>query len=227
MRCGVDANKTTGMSKNKRAVHVATIKKHHNGKTYVTHLLRRTFREGGKVKHVTIGILSDLPDDLIEVIRRRLAGDPLPAEDCGFRIVCGGLDGAMRAVCRGAHQSDAYREGMTVGIIPSSREESANRFVDVVIPTGMGHLRNALVAQSSAMVAIGGGAGTLSEMALAWVHRRPIFAAEVDGWSGEMAGRALDDRREDDPWLSTIHGVATPESAASQLADWREERSGE
>ncbi|NMC20559.1 MAG: transposase, partial [Thermogutta sp.] len=59
------------MSKNKRAVHVATIKKHHKGKTYVTHLLRRTFREGGKVKHVTLGNLSDLPDDLIEVIRRR------------------------------------------------------------------------------------------------------------------------------------------------------------
>jgi transposase len=76
-----------GMSKNKRAVHVATIKKRHNGKTYVTHLLRRTFRENGKVKHVTVGNLSDLPDDLIEVIRRRLAGDPLPAEERGFRIV--------------------------------------------------------------------------------------------------------------------------------------------
>ena len=75
------------MSKNKRAVHVATIKKRHNGKTYVTHLLRRTFREDGKVKHETIGNLSDLPDDLIEVIRRRLAGDPLPADERGFRIV--------------------------------------------------------------------------------------------------------------------------------------------
>lgn len=76
-----------GMSKNKRAVHVATVKKRHNGKTYVTHLLRRTFREDGKVKHETVGNLSDLPADLIEVIRRRLAGDPLPAEERGFRIV--------------------------------------------------------------------------------------------------------------------------------------------
>lgn len=75
------------MSKNKRAVHVATIKKRHNGKTYVTHLLRRTFREDGKVKQVTVGNLSDLPEDLIEVIRRRLAGDPLPADERGFRIV--------------------------------------------------------------------------------------------------------------------------------------------
>jgi transposase len=75
------------MSKNERAVHVATIKKRHNGKTYVTHLLRRTFREGGKVKHVTIGNLSDLPGDLIEIIRRRLAGNPLPGDGDGFRIV--------------------------------------------------------------------------------------------------------------------------------------------
>jgi transposase len=75
------------MSKNKHAVHVATIKKRHKGKTYVTHLLRRTYREDGKVKHVTVGNLSDLPGDLIEVIRRRLAGEPLPADERGFRIV--------------------------------------------------------------------------------------------------------------------------------------------
>jgi len=75
------------MSKKKHAVHVATIKKRKNGKTYVTHLLRRTFREDGKVKHVTVGNLSDLPGDLIEVIRRRLAGEPLPADEPGFRIV--------------------------------------------------------------------------------------------------------------------------------------------
>ena len=75
------------MNKTKRAVHVATTKKRHNGKTYVTHLLRRTYRENGKVKHETVGNLSDLPGDLIEVIRRRLAGDPLRADEGGFRIV--------------------------------------------------------------------------------------------------------------------------------------------
>ena len=75
------------MSKKKHAVHVATIKKRHNGKTYVTHLLRRSYREDGKVKHVTVGNLSDLPGDLIEVIRRRLAGDSLPADEPGFQIV--------------------------------------------------------------------------------------------------------------------------------------------
>lgn len=72
---------------NKRAVHVATITKQHNGKTYVTHLLRHTYREDGKVKHLTLGNLSDLPDDLIQVIRKRLAGEPLPDENDDFEIV--------------------------------------------------------------------------------------------------------------------------------------------
>jgi transposase len=75
------------MSTNKRAVHVATIKREYQGKTYVTHLLRHTYREDGKVKHLTVGNLSDLPDDLIEVIRKRLAGEPLPAENDDFEIV--------------------------------------------------------------------------------------------------------------------------------------------
>jgi transposase len=75
------------MSTIKRAVHVATIKKKHKGKTYVTHLLRHTYRENGKVKHLTLGNLSDLPDDLIEIMRRRLAGEPLPTEYDDFQIV--------------------------------------------------------------------------------------------------------------------------------------------
>jgi transposase len=75
------------MSTTKRTVHVATIRKKHKGKTYVTHLLRHTYRENGKVKHLTLGNLSDLPDDLIEVMRRRLAGEPLPTEHDDFQIV--------------------------------------------------------------------------------------------------------------------------------------------
>lgn len=71
----------------KRAVHVATITKEYKGKTYVTHLLRHTFRENGKVKHITLGNLSDLPDDLIDAMRKRLAGDPLPTHGDDLQIV--------------------------------------------------------------------------------------------------------------------------------------------
>lgn len=78
------------MSINRRAVHVATVTKQHKGKTYVTYLLRHTYRDEGKVKHITVGNLSDLPVDLIEVIRKRLNGKsptPLPTEDDDFEIV--------------------------------------------------------------------------------------------------------------------------------------------
>lgn len=59
-------------------VHVATTRRTYKGKVYETHLLRRTYREGGKVKHQTLGNLSHLPPDLIDTIRRRLQGEPAP-----------------------------------------------------------------------------------------------------------------------------------------------------
>lgn len=61
------------------AVHVATTTRAYKGRVYQTHLLRRTYRDAGKVKHQTLGNLSHLPPDLIETIRRRLHGEP-PAE---------------------------------------------------------------------------------------------------------------------------------------------------
>ena len=62
----------------KRPVHIAEIKKTYKGTEYTSVYLRRTFREGGKVQHETVGNLSDLPDDLLATIKRRLAtGLPL------------------------------------------------------------------------------------------------------------------------------------------------------
>jgi hypothetical protein len=59
----------------RRSVHIATVTKTHNGKVYTSVLLRRTYREGEKVKHETLGNLSDLPPDVIEFIRGRLNGE--------------------------------------------------------------------------------------------------------------------------------------------------------
>jgi len=76
------------MASRSGAVHVATTSRRYKGKTYTTHLLRRTYREEGKVKHQTLGNLSHLPSDLIDVIRRRLiGGQPLLATDGHFEIL--------------------------------------------------------------------------------------------------------------------------------------------
>ena len=79
-------------------------------------------------------------------------------------LVCGGLGGVMEAACRGAKEAGAT----TVGILPGTDRAAANAFVDVAVPTGLGEARNALVVRAAdALVAVGGGYGTLSEIALA------------------------------------------------------------
>jgi uncharacterized protein (TIGR00725 family) len=70
----------------------------------------------------------------------------------------------MEAACRGAKRAG----GTTVGILPGTDRGEANEFVDVAIPTGLGEARNALVVRAAdAVIAVGGGYGTLSEIALA------------------------------------------------------------
>lgn len=66
------------MAKRNGSVHVATTRRTYRGKVYETHLLRRSYRQGGKVKHQTLGNLSHLPRDLIDTIRRRLRGERPP-----------------------------------------------------------------------------------------------------------------------------------------------------
>jgi uncharacterized protein (TIGR00725 family) len=82
----------------------------------------------------------------------------------GAVVVCGGLGGAMEAACRGAKGAG----GTTVGLLPGVDRGDANPYVDVAVPTGLGEARNALVVRAAdALVAIGGGYGTLSEIGLA------------------------------------------------------------
>lgn len=114
--------------------------------------------------------------------------------DSGYRVLTGGMGGVMEAAHRGARSSSNWREGTCIGLLPGSDPTSANSFVDIVIPTGLDHVRNMVVAQSDAVVAIGGGAGTLTEMAFAWIHRRLIIGANCDGWSKQLAGQRIDNR---------------------------------
>ena len=99
----------------------------------------------------------------------------------GAVLVCGGLGGTMEAACRGAKQAG----GTTVGLLPGGSRSEANRFVDVAIPTGLGEARNALVVRAAdAVVAVGGGYGTLSEIALALRAGKRVVGLgtwEIDG----------------------------------------------
>ena len=103
----------------------------------------------------------------------------------GAVLVCGGLGGAMEAACRGAHA----RGGTSIGILPGTRHEEANRYVTYPIPTGLGHVRNILVVRSAqAVIAIGGRYGTLSEIAFAKVERIPVIGLHT--WELKREGQA-------------------------------------
>jgi uncharacterized protein (TIGR00725 family) len=88
-------------------------------------------------------------------------------------LLCGGKGGVMEAACEGA----ATAGGLSVGLLPDAEWQAANRFVTIPLATGIGEARNAIIARAAlALVAIGGGYGTLSEIALALQFGRPVLA---------------------------------------------------
>jgi len=114
----------------------------------------------------------------------------------GAVVVTGGLGGVMEAACRGARS----RRGRTLGILPGDDRDAANGWVEIAVATGLGELRNGLVVRAAdAVVAIGGGHGTLSEVALALKLGRPVVG--LGTWD--------------------VHGVdhvSTPEDALALIA---------
>lgn len=95
----------------------------------------------------------------------------------GAVLLCGGLGGVMEAACRGAKAGN----GLTVGILPSTDVQDANPYVDIVIPTGLGIARNAVIIHASdGVIAVGGKYGTLSEMAFALQTGIPVVS--LNSW---------------------------------------------
>jgi len=95
----------------------------------------------------------------------------------GAVVVSGGLSGVMEAACRGARQAG----GTTLGILPGLDRAAANEFVDVAVATGLGEARNALVVRAAdVLIAVGGGFGTLSEIALALKAGKRVIG--LDTW---------------------------------------------
>ena len=91
-------------------------------------------------------------------------------------LVCGGLTGVMEHAARGARAAG----GLTIGLLPGEDPDDANEYVDFAIATGLGHARNAILARTAdGIVAVGGGLGTLSEIALALRNRRPTIGIKT------------------------------------------------
>ncbi|HEX6977984.1 MAG TPA: hypothetical protein VF342_01675 [Alphaproteobacteria bacterium] len=102
--------------------------------------------------------------------------------EMGIAVLCGGRQGVMEAVCRGA----ASRGGLAIGLLPEADTSGANPHVTIALATGIGEARNALIARAAfCLVAVGNSYGTLSEVALGLQFGKRVFglegAATVDG----------------------------------------------
>ena len=147
------------------------------------------------MKNLTIGVIgASSPTKKIENLAKEV-GCLLAAN--GAVVICGGLSGVMEAVCRGAKSIG----GTTIGILPGSNPDVANEWIDHVICTGMGEARNLVIIKSSdAVIAVGGGYGTLSEIGFALKLNKPIIGLQT--WELEnpnmdkLALKVMDDPKD-------------------------------
>jgi uncharacterized protein (TIGR00725 family) len=121
---------------------------------------------------------SDVDDDLLSNYSLEIAEQvgKLIAKKGGV-LLCGGHGGVMRAACRGAKEEN----GITVGIMPYTKEE-ANEFVDIAIPTTIGYVRNFIVANAGDVtIALGGRWGTLNEISYRMICEKPLILIKGTG----------------------------------------------
>ena len=166
-----------------------------------------------------IGVIGDIdfgPDPLKEEKAKSLGKALI---DNGYRIAHGGLGDIARAISDGARNSPRYLDGDLIAILPGFDPADAAGTADIVLATGIDMARNMMIANSDAVIAIGGGAGTLSEMAFAWALKRPVLAFEVSGWSGSLAGKRVDHRKRCDLAGDMVIGINDAEEAMTALAD--------
>jgi uncharacterized protein (TIGR00725 family) len=122
----------------------------------------------------------------------------------GAVVVTGGLGGVMEAASRGAKS----RRGRTLGLLPGEDRAAANGWVDVAVATGLGEMRNALIVRAvDALVAIGGGPGTLSEIAFALKTGKPVIGLATWDMAGIVAAP--------DPGEAVLRAIRHSSSAES------------
>lgn len=118
--------------------------------------------------------------------------------DNGYILATGGLGGVMEYASKGAKSSEKYNENAIIGVLPDYHSCNANQYIDIALPTGLGLARNLmLVSLANAVIAVGGGSGTLNEISAAWQMNKLIIGLKTDGWSEKLCGKQLDKRRND------------------------------
>lgn len=116
------------------------------------------------------------------------------------------VSGCGSPATRVAAERAVLAGGTVVSILPQGEMPAADWPATVVIPCGMGDARNLLMALAGdACIVIGGRAGTLSEVCLAWLHKRPLLPlVGCGGWSDQLPSNPPDERKNSLilPWSS-------------------------
>ncbi len=95
--------------------------------------------------------------------------------EAGAVVICGGLTGVMEAAALGVEEGG----GLSIGLLPGEDRSLANKHLTVVLPTEMGHARNVIIARSAqGLIAVQGGLGTLSEIALGLKMGKPVVGLD-------------------------------------------------
>jgi len=131
----------------------------------------------------------------------------------GAPVVCGGMGGVMDEAAKGVASID---NAISIGLLPGFDFEGSSSALTIPITTGLEQVRNVVLARSCrTMIAIGGGFGTLSEIAFALRLRKPL--ALIDSWEFSHASIA------DDPYPLRIFVAdkeAEPVVCAVAAIDW-------
>ncbi|AIC15320.1 TIGR00725 family protein [Nitrososphaera viennensis] len=137
----------------------------------------------------------------------------------GAVLVCGGLGGVMEEACRGAKDNN----GLTVGIIPEDDFSYANKYCDIIVCSTIGFARDFIVAGSAdGIIAVGGGVGTLTEMTVGYMMKKPMVAVKGSGGTAdEYGGRYLDERKRVE-----IMTAASPKEAVRMILERIKENAG-
>jgi len=145
-----------------------------------------------KIGVIGTGIADKETYDLAYTIGKKLGEE-------GAIIYTGGLGGVMEAALKGAYEVGA----ITVGILPGSKYEEANPFVKIPVLTGMGEARNVILVRSvEIIIAIAGGYGTLSEIALALKMWKPVIGFKT--WEN----------------IPGVHYVSSPEEVLEKVLEF-------
>lgn len=132
-------------------------------------------------------------------------------------LVCGGRGGVMEAACKGAVEHG----GITVGILPTDvTDPEVNHYLTIRIPTFLYWTRNSLVPLASdGVIAVGGQAGTLTELAYSWIGHKPLVCiTSISGWSKEIGERGYIDDRERGRVMTSETGASAVQQLLSAIS---------